>query len=106
MILRKFRAIFFFYRTFWLFTNMVTLGLLIVSIERLNGYFLLFLVYFLWFKLLSEVGVWYIVQQHQRNQFCFYHNLGLSRTVLFGGAFTLDLLIALLLIGITYQLRL
>ncbi|MGV3559969.1 hypothetical protein [Larkinella arboricola] len=102
----KFRAIVMFYRTFWVASNAVTVGLIVVSLEKIVRYFPLFFVYFWWFKLLSEGAVWYLVRQNYRAQFWFYHNLGLSEAVLFGGAFLLDLLIALLLILVTYHLLL
>jgi len=102
----KLRAIVLFYRTFWLFSNLVTLGLIGVSLEKIVNYFPLFFVYFWWIKLFSEAVVWYLTRQQYRAQFWFYHNLGLSETVLFAGAFGLDVLIALLLIFGTYQLLL
>jgi hypothetical protein len=105
-MLLKCKAIFRFYRTFWSFSNLVTLSLIGVSLERIVHYFSLFFVYFWWFKLLSEGAVWYLVRQNYSTKFWFYHNLGLSETVLFGGAFALDILIALVLIGGAYQLLL
>ncbi|MFD1142511.1 hypothetical protein ACFQ4C_15405 [Larkinella insperata] len=101
----KLRAIVLFYRTFWLFSNAVTLGLIGVSLNKMVCYFPLFFVYFWWFKLLSEGAVWYLIRRNYRAQFWFYHNLGLSEAALFGGAFVLDSLIALLLIfGIRHLL--
>ncbi|WP_150878041.1 hypothetical protein [Larkinella humicola] len=104
MRLLKLQAVFLFYRTFWVVSNLVTVGLIGVSLLKLVEYFPLFLVYFLWFKLLSEVAVWYLVRKNYQPRFWFYHNLGLSETALFAGAFAIDLLIAFLLIGLAYQL--
>ncbi|MGM9509590.1 hypothetical protein ACS5NO_17785 [Larkinella sp. GY13] len=104
MRLLKLQAVFLFYRTFWVFSNLVSMGLIGVSLLKIVEYFPLFLVYFLWFKLLSEVAVWYLVRKNYQPRFWFYHNLGLSETVLFAGAFVIDLLIAFLLIGLAYQL--
>lgn len=78
------------------------MGLIYVSLKRIVSHFPLFFVYFWWFKLLSEVAVWYLVRHNYRTRFWFFHNLGLSETALFGGAFTLDILIALVLMYGTY----
>ncbi|MFC5411356.1 hypothetical protein ACFPMF_18685 [Larkinella bovis] len=100
------RALFRFYRTVWVFSNVVTLSLIGFSLNRILPYFSLFLVYFLWLKVLSNLGIGYIARQKYRDQYWFYHNLGLSETALFSGAFALDLLIAFLLIGSVYQVLL
>jgi hypothetical protein len=100
------RAIFLFYRTFWLFSNAVTLGLIGAFWPQLTAYFHFFIVYFLWFKLFSNTGIWYLTRKIYKTGFWFYHNLGIAETVLFGGAFLLDLLVACLFIFCAYQLRL
>ncbi|GAB3328834.1 hypothetical protein GCM10027299_31490 [Larkinella ripae] len=106
MLFRKLTLIFLFYRTFWVFSNAVTLALIGVSVIRMVDYFSLFFVYFCWFKLFSEGVVWYLTRRHYRARFWFYHNLGLSEAVLFGGAFVLDILMALFLIFGAYHLLL
>lgn len=102
----KLRAILLFYRTFWLFSNALTLGLIWAFWPWLAGYLHLFIVSFLWFKLFSNAGIWYLTRKIYQPQFWFYYNLGLSEKVLFGGAFTIDLLIGFLLTFSVYQLLL
>ncbi|GAB3932648.1 hypothetical protein [Larkinella terrae] len=102
----KLRAILLFYRTFWPFSNALTVGIIWAFFLQLTAYFHLFIVIFLWFKLLSAAGIWYLIRKIYKAQFWFYHNLGLSERVLFGGAFLIDLLIGFLLAFSTYQLLL
>ncbi|RRB03738.1 hypothetical protein [Larkinella rosea] len=102
----KVRAIWLFYRSFWLFSNALTLGLLWAFWPKLTTYLHLYIVSSLWFKLLSNAGIWYVTRKIYKAQFWFYYNLGLAEKVLFGGAFTIDLLIGFLLTLVTYQLLL
>ncbi|GAB3911706.1 hypothetical protein GCM10028803_53780 [Larkinella knui] len=106
MRLPKLQAVFLFYRTFRVFSNAVTLGLIAAFWLRLADYFHLFIVYFLWVKTFSNVVIWYLIRKNYKAQFWFYHNLGWSQTALFGGAFVLDLLVTSLLLFGSYQLRL
>ncbi|MGA0557118.1 hypothetical protein ACO2Q8_10730 [Larkinella sp. VNQ87] len=106
MLFRKLKVIWLFYRQFGLASNLVTVALIGVSLERIKDYFPLFIVYFLWFKLLSNGIIGYLTRRMFKDRFWFYYNLGLSETALFGGAFALDFLITLLLIFTTYQLLL
>ena len=91
---------------FRVFSTVLTLAIIVAFWKWLADYIHLFIVIFLWFKLVSNTGIWYLTRKAYKAQFWFYHNLGLSETDLFCGAFTLDLLIASLLIFSSYQLRL
>ncbi len=99
MIFIKLRAVFHFYRTFYLFTNAITLGILAVGWPDKPGHLATLGVFLVWGKLFSDVGVRYLSRSFNRQGLWFYHNLGLAEWMLYGGAFVLDLALGLVLLA-------
>jgi len=58
-----------------------------------------------WFKLLTSGLVYYFINLYQHKQLYYYRNLGLSKAVLWGFSFAIDLLIFILSLILIHQLK-
>lgn len=43
-----------------------------------------------WLKVITNAVLWYFINQLKRKEYYYYHNLGLSKKVLWGSALTID----------------
>ena len=100
-LLKTLRLMYSFYRRFCL----VTLGLTACCIaigwdQGISTFAPLF-----WFKIISLLLVWYLVQTFQSNVFYYYWNLGVSKSRLWVFSLGFDFLLFLLGLVLTYQFR-
>lgn len=100
MTLTKFRAIYRFYGQIFLFTNAVTVGLLVALWPEKPGLLGQSVVYFGWGKVFTDAPIWYLHRSFDKTSIWFYHNLGLSERALYGGVLGLDLAVGLALIAV------
>lgn len=100
MTLSKLRAIYRFYGQLFVFTNAVTIGLLLAVWPEKPGLMGQSVVYFGWGKLVTDAPIWYLHRSFDKTSVWFYYNLGLSERALYGGAFSLDLAVGLALMAV------
>lgn len=91
---RKIRLIVHFYRGFWLLSSLITAACMVLFWEYGFGIFSMLL----WFKLATMFLIFRFIKSYKAREFYYYHNLGVSKLVLWGVTLSFDLIVYLFLL--------
>lgn len=90
-----------FYKNFFLATSLITIGCIIPSYKfGTETFFAIF-----WCKIAGLAFVFYFIKTYKSKEFYYYQNLGISKTLLWLSTFTIDFILFILSLVITYKLR-
>ena len=98
---KKIRLIGHFYRGFWLASTLITLAC--VGLFWEYG-FSIFSTLF-WFKLATLFIIYRYVKSYKSREFYYYHNLGVSKLLLWGVTLSFDIVLFLMLLQQVNRLR-
>ena len=99
--LRTIRLIWAFYTSFLLASILITV--LCLHLFRLYGFSSFFALF--WFKIATLGITYYFVNSHKKQEYYYYRNLGVSRTLLWTVTLTFDFILFLFLITWIYHFK-
>jgi hypothetical protein len=90
-----------FYRSYAAFSFIITLSC--SQILWING--LKAFVFIFWFKIITLALTAYYINSYKKKEFFYFQNLGLSRLRLWSVTLSLDILLYIAMLTLTYQLK-
>jgi len=93
-LVKKIRLIGHFYRSFWLLSSLITAACMVLFWEYGFSIFSTLL----WFKLATLFLIFRFIKSYKAREFYYYHNLGVSKMLLWGVTLSFDLLVYLILL--------
>lgn len=99
--LKKIKPIWGFYKSYLLASSTITACCLILFREY--GFSIFFNIF--WFKVASLALIFYFMDAYKQNEYYYYHNLGISKGLLWTASLLFDLVLFLFLIGQIHQLK-
>lgn len=99
--LKKMNVVFVFYLSFFLLSSVISLGCLFLYwIFGIKTFFILF-----WFKVFSLFLIYYFVNIRKENEYYYYLNFGVSKTVLWSVLLIFDFILFLVTIILVHNYR-
>jgi len=95
------RSVFTFYKSFVLASSIITLSCLnIIFIGGLKVFVAAF-----WFKVLTLGIIYFFINKYKRKELYYFRNLGMSKKFLWASTLSIDTLLFILLIILTFSIK-